>query len=286
MTTNITGSSVMMVSYEWVLEYSEKDPEIISTPMILFRGQKTFRVCIKNQKNDTPIVILLAVNLNSVGMKVREVRYGKQDSESHQKMREKEVWNKIKDAKSLQLFTADLTEMVVGMCTFVFTIWVEGSITTYSYQLSDRLVKQQLWDASAKSQYWADVEFVCGDTTFAAHKAILAARSPILAEEFAKEHPNNGDGPYQILVDDVDPSTVEEFLYFVYTGEPRTPLLAKQELLKLADRYQLTTLVDLCRSALRKFDALQLMSSIVTLNTEANTLHMECHKSAPLVKTW
>lgn len=48
------------------------------------------------------------------------------------------------DGESLQLFTFDLTEMVVGNCTFVFSIWLEGSVPGwYSYQLSDRLVKKE-----------------------------------------------------------------------------------------------------------------------------------------------
>ncbi|KAK4029372.1 hypothetical protein OUZ56_022369 [Daphnia magna] len=281
MPANIMGNSVMMVSYEWVLENIEKDPDTITSQMILFRGEKIFRVCIKNQNKNQPIVLLLVVNLNTIGLKVKEVRYGKQDSETRQKMREKEVWNKVKYGKSLQFFTADLTEMVVGKCTFVFSIWVEGSVSSCSYQLSDRLVKHQLWNASLKSQYWADVEIVCQDKTFAAHKAILAARSQVLAEEFASQQPER-DGPHQIHIDDVDPAIVEEFLYFLYTGESKTPFLAKEQLLKLAERYQLTTLVNLCRSALRKIDAQQIMSCIASLNPEATALHPECNKETEI----
>ncbi|KAI9560279.1 hypothetical protein GHT06_014294 [Daphnia sinensis] len=285
MPANITGNSVMMVSYEWMLENIEKNPESISSKMIMFHGEKIFRVCIKNQKKNQPIVILLVVNLNTIGMKVREVRYGKQDSETRQKMREKEVWNKIKNGKSLQFFTADLTEMVVGKCTFVFSIWMEGSVSSYAYHLSDRLVKHQLWDACLKNQCWTDVEIVCQDKTFAAHKAILAARSPVLAEEFACQQPER-NGPPQIHVDDVDPAIVEEFLYFLYTGESKTPFLAKEQLMKLAERYQITTLVNLCRSALRKIDAQQIMSCIASLNPEATALHSECINSPPCILTW
>jgi hypothetical protein len=47
-------------------------------------------------------------------------------------------------------------------------------------------------------------------------------------------------------LEDVKPSTVEQFLHFIldfiYTGE-FTSTLANQELLKLAEYYQLTTLI-------------------------------------------
>jgi hypothetical protein len=53
-------------------------------------------------------------------------------------------------------------------------------------------------------------------------------------------------GLYRIRLEDVNPSTVEKFLHFIldfiYTGE-FTSTLANQELLKLAEYYQLTTLI-------------------------------------------
>lgn len=92
----------------------------------------------------------------------------------------------------------------------------------------------------------------CAKKTFSAHKAILAARSSVLADEFESElveHPKKkGDGPLQINIDDVDPTIFEEFLYFLYTGEPKISMLDNEELLKLAIRYQLNTLVELCKS--------------------------------------
>ena len=50
-----------------------------------------------------------------------------------------------------------------------------------------------------------------------------------------------------------------EFVYFNYEGEPR-PTLAKIKLLKLAERYQLKTLENLCRVALLDVNAEQMAS--------------------------
>jgi len=247
--------------------------------VIIFHGEKVFRLCLKNTTTTThPILIFLVANLNKIGLRVREVTYSKQDLESSQRMKEREI-KRAKDAgESLQLFTIDLPELPVGKCTFHFSICIEGSVPAYCFHLSDRLAKEQLWSASSKSQHHVDVEFVVKDKRFSAHQAILAARSPVFAAEFTKEKTGRKDdeGPLQIIrIDDVDPDSVQQFLHFLYTGEPITPSLANEEVLKLAERYQLKTLIDSCRAALTNIDVQQMMSCMSNLNPEATTMHAE-----------
>jgi hypothetical protein len=123
------------------------------------------------------------------------------------------------------------------------------------------------------------------DKTFSAHKAILAARSPVFAAEFTKEqtmgdassHQNEpklkkrkrNNGPHQIQIDGVAPTTFEQFLHFIYTGESISSF-ANEELLKLADDYQLATLAGLCRTALNKIETTQMLNLMNNLhsNTE------------------
>lgn len=281
MAATISGTSVFMVSFEWMVGDIEETKTVLSK-MIVFHGEKVFRVCLKKKTADgNPILIFLVTNLNRMGMRVREVRYGEEESECHRKMKEKEVHRK-KDEESLQLFTADLTEKVLDKSIFTFSIWIEGSVTGYSYHLSDRFVTRQLWDACAKSEHGVDVELVCKDKTFSAHKAILAARSPIFAAEFANDHRSKDEGVHEIHVVDVDPSAMEEFLYFLYTGQPKT-VLANDELLKLASRYQLTTLEGLCRAALIKIDIQQMMNCMSSLNPAATGMHREVKASSSVL---
>jgi hypothetical protein len=47
---------------------------------------------------------------------------------------------------------------------------------------------------------------------------------------------------------------------------------ADEELLKLADHYQLTTLVNLCRHALKKMDAMQMANLRKCLNSNPEEL--------------
>ncbi|XP_046462631.1 uncharacterized protein LOC124208806 [Daphnia pulex] len=258
----ILGKSMMMVTYRWELEDVAMEPKTISSRMLCFRDEKVFRVGLKNR--DKPTLIFMAIDLNNIGLRLREV--GFYSDNNYVQSRQKMTHNNV-DGESLQLFTYDLTEMVVGKCTFVFSIWLEGSVPgCYSYQLSDRLVKKQLW----QSQHYVDVEFVCKGQKFSAHKAILAARSPVFAAEFDTELDDElprkkSDGPLQINIDDVESTVFEQFLYFLYTGEPKIPMLDNEQLLKLAIRYQLNTLVELCQIAVKKIDVLQMASFVSTL---------------------
>ena len=281
MATATSGIAQMIVQYEWILENVDEKPRTFASKMILFRGERVFRVGLKNHTggDERPVLFVMAVNLNKMGMKVKEVRYGIQDSgiDGPEKMIEmaQENIGDVRDQGSflvncgvLQLFTIELAKQVIENCTFVFRICIEGSVPGYSYCLSDRLVKDQLWDAVIKNKNWADVEFVVKGKTFSAHKAILAARSPIFEAEFTKEHPEKN---LKIKINDVDPSTVEQFLYFIYTGES-IKTFANEELFKLALRYQLTTLGNLCEVALKKIKPIHMVNLDRKLNKESEIL--------------
>jgi hypothetical protein len=69
----------------------------------------------------------------------------------------------------------------------------------------------------------------------------------------------------------VQPSTVLNFLHFVYTGEP-IGTFADEELLKLAEHYQLSTLANLCKLALEKIDAMQMAVLRKRLNSNTGEL--------------
>jgi hypothetical protein len=93
----------------------------------------------------------------------------------------------------------------------------------------------------------------------------------VFADEFEKKQPGR-NGPHQIRIDGVEPSTVENFLHFIYTGES-IGTLADEELLKLADHYQLKThLTGLCQLALKKIDALQMARIKKHLNSKDEEL--------------
>ena len=253
----------MIVPYEWKVEYVEKDFNTIASNMILFGGERVFRVALKNSEKGQATLIFLAINLNKIGLEVSDVVCGKEGIDSLCKMNENGPRRK-KEEGNFQFFTSQVDVFNGENLTFVFQIHLEGIVDGFSFYPCDRLAKEQLWSA-VNSKLHADVEFIVEDKRFSAHKAILAARSSVFRAEFTKEE-SKKDNPHQIQIDDVNASSLEQFLYFVYTGaflefdytgEP-APMLANKDLLKLAGRYQLKTLENLCQVALLEVNAEQM----------------------------
>jgi hypothetical protein len=258
----MTSKAMMIVQYEWILENVGQEPTTIASKMISFRGQKVFRVGLKNHAVD-PVLFLVAVDLNKMGMKVEDVKFGMQGSGLCPAKMEEMAQEDSNDEGSLQLFTVTLNEKIVGNRKIMFRICIEGTdYSGYCYQLSDRLGKDQLWAALKSQQNMADIELIVKDKSFPVHKAILAARSRVFAAEFERLQP---DVPQQIRIDGVEPSTAEKFLHFIYTGEPMGTL-EDEVLLMLAEHYKLATLANLCVDALKTIDALKIASILKRLN--------------------
>ncbi|XP_024311813.1 BTB/POZ and MATH domain-containing protein 2 [Brachypodium distachyon] len=98
-----------------------------------------------------------------------------------------------------------------------------------------------------------DVTFEVGRETFAAHRCVLAARSPVfMAELFGPMKENTATS---IRIDDLEPSVFQAFLYFVYNDslpdiDKGEEILMAQHLLVAADRYDLKRLKLICEDIL------------------------------------
>jgi speckle-type POZ protein len=271
MTSEFFGTPKMIVPYEWNFEsVEEEEPMTIASKLILFRGEKVFRAGLKNHTLK-PVLFFMVIDLRKFGMKVESVTYGIQGIGLGPATMTQMTKHDLGEEGNLQLFTMTFLKKLVGKRTYVFRICIEGADPGYSYQLSDRLAKDQLWDALKSQQNLADLEFVVKDKTFPAHRAILAARSQMFADEFENKQMVKGD-PHQIRIDGVEPSTVENFLHFIYTGEP-IGTLADEELLKLADHYQLKILTSLCKVALKKMDSMEMANLRKRLNSNPEELY-------------
>ena len=171
------SKSLLIVPYEWILENVEKDLNAIASNVILFRGERVFRVALKNSENKPPTLLFLAMNLNKIGLRIADVVCGKEGVDTLRRMDEKKPIGKQEEIHSkgghLQLFICNDVNVVIGeKCTFVFQIHLEGIIAGSSYSPCDLLAKEQLW-LTVNNKLRADVEFIVQDKRFSAHKATL-----------------------------------------------------------------------------------------------------------------
>ncbi|CAN6288199.1 unnamed protein product [Urochloa humidicola] len=123
----------------------------------------------------------------------------------------------------------------------------------------------------------ADVVFEVGGETFAAHRAVLAARSPVFAAELFSAM-REGDhaaaaGVVVVRIDDMEPRVFQALLRFAYTDSlPEAETAAKKEggamwkhLLVAADRYDMERLKLVCEDKLCKHIDVGTAAIILTL---------------------
>ncbi|XP_063089716.1 speckle-type POZ protein-like [Cavia porcellus] len=127
--------------------------------------------------------------------------------------------------------------------------------TTDSFSLNNKnIVKAcENWLASDLAGLWknsllADCCFFVAGQEFQAHKAILAARSPVFKAMFQHEMQESKNN--RVEISDMEPEVFKEIMFFMYTG--KAPDLGRMapDLLAAADRYGLGCLKLMCEKHL------------------------------------
>lgn len=112
-----------------------------------------------------------------------------------------------------------------------------------------------------------DVVFVCQDKEFPCHKFILAQRSPVFGAMFKNpgvvENINN-----KVVIKDIKPNILEEFLRFIYTDEVPKMRDFRTGLLKAADKYMVPKLKNLvCASLYEDLNARSAAKVLILAHT-------------------
>ena len=96
------------------------------------------------------------------------------------------------------------------------------------FELRDAHFGQEMWSAAQRGQM-TDCEFVVKSQIFLGHRAVVAARCPVL-------------GNFQ-RIDDCNPESFKALLYFIYTGclLPGMSAIDRRQLDDLANHFQLET---------------------------------------------
>ncbi len=242
--------------YQWDLTDIKRKPVTILSKMIEFRGEKLFRVGLKNRASSA-LLFFMTTNLNKMGLKVVDVSFNFQSVEN-KKMTPVNITKKL-ETGAIQLFTSPLTSCATGNCNFIFTIYVSGVVEDYEFQQIDGLLKEQLW-TSITNQVGTDFELISNNgKRYPVHKFILAARSPVFSALLKSEEAGNSIGF------NLDDGSIEQFLKFVYTGELEGPIKSYQ-LMDLAIHYQIKNLENLCEIALKDIDVDEIASLALQLH--------------------
>lgn len=97
---------------------------------------------------------------------------------------------------------------------------------------------------------FSDVTISVDGKVFPVHKSILAARSPVFDALFKSGLEESKSNAVDIL--DVEPGVMEVFLRYIYTGKCERIDEMAAALLRMADKYDIKCLKDLCEIALLK----------------------------------
>lgn len=209
--------------------------------MILFRGEKSFRFILKN-RDPAPHLFLIATNLNKMGNKVVDAHLiCENDGQPAFFVDSGEMELRSQDgAGSFQMFEKDISGILSGDASFDCHIYIKSIVEAYQIQQIDYHLSNQLW-STYTNQDSTDFDLITGGKSYPVHKFVLAARSPVFSALF-------DEGARQLKIPFVDATYLEQFLKFVYTGELEGPASSDQ-LMKLANTYKITTLIELCRAA-------------------------------------
>lgn len=94
-----------------------------------------------------------------------------------------------------------------------------------------------------KSRHFQDVTIHCGSETIGAHSCVLAV-SPALKTML--ESPMLEGSTRTIHMEDFSAESVEHFLELLYTGAVNSPTARWEDIISMADKYQLPDLIPLC----------------------------------------
>ena len=164
--------------------------------------------------------------------------------------------NKKIDKKMLLLFTFEEDVNPEGM-SIRFWIYMSEVEPNYSHQPVDKRITQLF--AGAQNELFTDIEFIVDGDTYPAHRAIVAARSPVFAAMFRTDMLESKTRKVEIK--DVKSATFYSLLYFIYTGT--LDCAVNGDLFNAADKYQVETLRCLCQAASYEQDPDELVAKII-----------------------
>jgi len=271
--TKLEKLAFIVLQYEWKLPNFCKNKVFVSRKM-KYQADDSFQATLKWLSSPTstlPQLLFTATNLNKMGLKTYSVSF----STANNKIKEMDLIQPSSSGEengengvAIQFFTSTLEPVVLSTAqtaslTIYFTVHLTGIVKNYRVYQMDGLLSQQLLP-SATDKAGTDVKLYARDGEhFAAHKCVLAARSPVFAALY------NEDGLKSDHTIDCTHEEMIQFVKFIYTGEFCGPF--NSGLLKLAADYQIGTLENLCQAASKDISMKEMCSLALHLQPGSHT---------------
>jgi speckle-type POZ protein len=160
-----------------------------------------------------------------------------------------ETWDFVNGKTTIRCKIKSLTRKHQTIKTTSTEIFNHHKTTTSRDSDKQDLILCQLEELFEKMPL-SDVTFIIRGQQFAAHKNILAMRSPVFAAMFL--HPTKEELTSEVKVEDVDPNVFQEVLRYMYTGLTRSTAMEVMAtgLLVAANKYLLDELKTRCETHL------------------------------------
>lgn len=244
----------------WSVDALPEKSQVFTSELLHFRHDGAFRAGLADHSatkastllSPEHFLYLACSHLEKTGTALHQVD-SYIDGEDHCRMERR-------GDKALSFFGRELYSLSLPS-EFKFDILMKETIENYRYELVDSHCALDLWSALECGLH-ADVELIVADASFPAHRVVIGARSAHLANLLNSATMESVTG--RIRIDDASPDVFRQFLYFLYTGSVLESANSRA-LLKLAQRYQVETLVDLCSSASQEVDIEELSASLIWL---------------------
>jgi BTB/POZ domain len=130
---------------------------------------------------------------------------------------------------------------------FTFAFVLIDTEPDFRLQRLDNRLTENLWAAAVNRQF-TDIDLVVGNHTFPAHRAILAARSPVFAS-LLQNQANGNEEHRRIEITNVRLPIFYVLLRFIYTGKFQR-VEDNRELYSAASLYGIETLKCLCERSI------------------------------------
>ncbi len=233
-----------------------------------FTGEKVTNPTDKTTAISKPVIHFSCSKHRKFGLKIEDVYCQNTNMWSSCSWFKMESKHLQKNAELLQYYTAQSEFDVKFNITAVsFDIKIASSIGNYHYDMMDDAWMNSFWTAATNKKL-TDVEIFVGTVKLMeAHRVILSARSPVMNAALNKIS-DTGKAVFTFDAEfDVD--VVKFFLNFLYTGSLKTFATSEspnyKQLLKLATKYEMETLKNLCQLANHVPDVEELTNCLLLL---------------------